>query len=479
MSKEKEPLTPVLFHTADKARALTTESMNSFFNDTSVETPRYKQRLYELFSLIDKEFETLYLENCQLKVRLGQAPESSLNDLIKSPDTSASIFSEIKASQKKHRQQKWKTAFRRPPQRFVPSLKVGSSQNSESSKHAFVRSFEGHQDAVLSLATATYNGHSVVASASADQSARIFCPDTGACLFQYDGHNGAVNSISLMPDTSTNDQFFVLTASGDRTIHLWKTASLSEANVPPNNSSEDDLDATSEKLNENEEERFGPASVVIRQPIRVFSGHSDVVVGAEFLQGGEQLITVSWDRTANIYDMENETVVNVLTGHDSELTFCSSHKTNKIVATASRDHTFRLWDFREAMRSVAVFQGHNEAVNSVVFAANHHIISGSDDRTVKVWDLRNMRCAIASSRFDSGVNKVGASAKSRLMAIPLDNRYVYIHDLNGNRIGRLHRGNSHTALVTSAIWSDETEGTNLITAGIDKKMLGWRVNIKA
>ncbi|CAD5220703.1 unnamed protein product [Bursaphelenchus xylophilus] len=474
MSKEKEVTS---FHSGDRSRAQA-DHISSFFNDTSVETPGYKQRLYELFSQIDKEFETLYLENCQLKIRLGQAPENSLNDFIKSPDTSTSIFNEIKAAQKKYRQQKWKSAFRRPPQRFVPSLKVGSGQNSDSSKHSFVRSFEGHQDAVLALATSSFNGHALVASASADQSARIFCPDSGECLFQYDGHNGAVNSISLMPDISTNDQFFVLTASGDRTVHLWKTSSLNESSQP-NNSSEDDLDATSEKLIDNEDEHVGPASVVIRQPLRVFSGHSDAVVGAEFLQGGEQLITVSWDRTANIYDMENETVVNVLTGHDSELTFCSSHKTNKIVATASRDHTFRLWDFRETMRSVAVFQGHNAAVNSVVFAANHHIISGSDDRTVKVWDLRNMRCAIASSRFDSGVNKVGASTKSRLMAIPLDNRHVYIHDLNGNRIGRLHRGNSHTALVTSAIWSDETDSTNLITASIDKKMFGWRVNVKS
>lgn len=106
------------------------------------------------------------------------------------------------------------------------------------------------------------------------------------------------------------------------------------------------------------DDRFGQNAVVLRQPLRIYGGHSDAVVGAEFLVGGDQLITVSLDRTAHIYDVENDTVLNVLTGHDGELTFCSSHKTSKIVATSSRDHTFRLWDFREAMRSVAVFQGH-------------------------------------------------------------------------------------------------------------------------
>lgn len=80
-------------------------------------------------------------------------------------------------------------------------------------------------------------------------------------------------------------------------------------------------------------------------------------------------------------------------------------------------------------------------MNSVVFSAQYHIISSSDDRTVKIWDLRNMRSPIASSRFESGVNKVHASARNSLMAIPVDSRHVYIHDLQGNRIGRLHRGN--------------------------------------
>lgn len=47
-------------------------------------------------------------------------------------------------------------------------------------------------------------------------------------------------------------------------------------------------------------------------------------------------------------------------GHDEELTYASSHNSQKLVVTASRDTTFRLWDFREAINSVSVFQGHTE-----------------------------------------------------------------------------------------------------------------------
>lgn len=53
-------------------------------------------------------------------------------------------------------------------------------------------------------------------------------------------------------------------------------------------------------------------------------------------------------------------IVGFFLGHDEELTYASSHNSQKLVVTASRDTTFRLWDFREAINSVSVFQGHTE-----------------------------------------------------------------------------------------------------------------------
>ena len=69
------------------------------------------------------------------------------------------------------------------------------------------------------------------------------------------------------------------------------------------------------------------------------------------------------------------------------------------------DSTFRLWDFRETIHAVSVFQGHQESVSSVVFVPNTDLlVSGSDDRTVKVWDLRNMRAPLTNIQTDSQVS---------------------------------------------------------------------------
>ena len=51
-----------------------------------------------------------------------------------------------------------------------------------------------------------------------------------------------------------------------------------------------------------------------RQPLTELTGHSSVVIAADWLPGGSQVITASWDRTANLYDAEKAEIINTLTG---------------------------------------------------------------------------------------------------------------------------------------------------------------------
>ncbi|CAB0017985.1 unnamed protein product, partial [Nesidiocoris tenuis] len=48
--------------------------------------------------------------------------------------------------------------------------------------------------------------------------------------------------------------------------------------------------------------------------------------------------------------------------HDQELTHTCAHHSQRLVVTSSQDTTFRLWDFREPIHSVSVFQGHTDVV---------------------------------------------------------------------------------------------------------------------
>jgi WD40 repeat protein len=147
-----------------------------------------------------------------VKLRLGQNPDTSLNELLKNyePPTSTDISQKL-AGKKPN----WKTALR-PTNRLLNNL-----------KNSRVRNYAGHTDAVLFLASCSHYGRSLIGTASADQSARVFDAKTGNCLMQLCHENGAVNSISIRPDSS--GQFNVLTASGDRKLHLWRMASFSDS----------------------------------------------------------------------------------------------------------------------------------------------------------------------------------------------------------------------------------------------------------
>lgn len=103
----------------------------------------------------------------------------------------------------------------------------------------------------------------------------------------------------------------------------------------------------------------------MRTPLCEFTGpggHLSVVVAADWLPNMDQIITGSWDRTAILWDVETRESLQPLTGHDHELTHVSAHPTQRLVVTASRDSTFRLWDFRDPIPGVSVFQGHTEYV---------------------------------------------------------------------------------------------------------------------
>ena len=55
-------------------------------------------------------------------------------------------------------------------------------------------------------------------------------------------------------------------------------------------------------------------ALFVRQPLVELLGHTGTVIAADWLVGGTQVVSASWDRTANIYDADTGAVVNSLTG---------------------------------------------------------------------------------------------------------------------------------------------------------------------
>ncbi|KAM7370140.1 hypothetical protein PAMP_011418 [Pampus punctatissimus] len=404
-----------------------------------------RSNLLDLFGQIEREFENLYIENLESSHSTSQLS------------------------------QKLKTTYKASTSKIVSSFKATTGSRALCQ---LLKEYVGHRDGIWDLSV-TRTQPVVLGTASADHSALLWSIETGKCLLRYAGHAGSVNSIKFHPTEQ-----MALTASGDQTAHIWRyMVQLPAPQPPPDVSAPCDDDQDSSDREEGEVDGEGPCEVpTVRVATATLKSHQGVVIAADWLVGGRQVVTASWDRAANLYEVETSELVHTLTGHDQELTHCCTHPTQRLVVTSSRDTTFRLWDFRDpSIHSVNVFQGHTDTVTSAVFTVGDNVVSGSDDRTVKVWDLKNMRSPIATIRTDSAVNRISVSANQRIIALPHDNRQVRLFDMSGVRLARLPRSNrmGHRRMVCCTAWNEENQSCNLFTCGFDRQAIGWNINIPA
>uniref|UniRef100_A0AAZ3QH56 WD repeat-containing protein 37 n=1 Tax=Oncorhynchus tshawytscha TaxID=74940 RepID=A0AAZ3QH56_ONCTS len=458
-----------------------------------------RSNLLDLFGQIEREFENLYIENIELRREI-----ETLNDrltaegqTIDGGDLTKGALKTKASHSTSQLSQKLKTTYKASTSKRSHSFhgKVGdgplltfavgnivevwgrdswivSSFKATTSRAVcqLVKEYAGHRDGIWDLSV-TRTQPVVLGTASADHSAMLWSIETGKCLLKYVGHAGSVNSIKFHPTEQ-----MALTASGDQTAHIWRYMVQLPTPQPVadiNFSDKDEADGDGEGPNECPSIRM--ASTTLRS-------HQGVVIAADWLVGGKQVVTASWDRAANLYDVETSELVHSLTGHDQELTHCCTHPTQRLVVTSSRDTTFRLWDFRDpSIHSVNVFQGHTDTVTSAVFTVGDNVVSGSDDRTVKVWDLKNMRSPIATIRTDSAVNRISVSVSQRIIALPHDNRQVRLFDMSGVRLARLPHSNrqGHRRMVCCSAWCEDNSSCNLFSCGFDRQAIGWNINIPA
>jgi WD40 repeat protein/mono/diheme cytochrome c family protein len=84
-----------------------------------------------------------------------------------------------------------------------------------------VRSFQGHKDAIYSVALSP-DGQ-ILATGSYDQKIKLCNTQTGTELRTLSGHNGAIFDLAFRPDGR-----ILASGSADRTVKLWDSASLTE-----------------------------------------------------------------------------------------------------------------------------------------------------------------------------------------------------------------------------------------------------------
>ena len=211
-----------------------------------------------------------------------------------------------------------------------------------------------------------------VASASSDQTVRLWNAADGKEIRRLQGHQGQVNSVAYSPDGK-----MVASAGADNTLRLWEATSGKE--------------------------------------IRRFQGHQGPVNSVVFSPDGKTLASASGDNTVRQWDVAGGKEIRQFQGHQGPVNSVVFSPDGKTLASASADQTVRLWGAAGG-KEIRQIQGHQGPVNSVVFSPDGKLVaSGSDDHIAALSDVATGKGMGVFSELDP-IRSVAFSPDGKMLA---------------------------------------------------------------
>ncbi|KAF8344349.1 uncharacterized protein EI90DRAFT_3029355 [Cantharellus anzutake] len=309
---------------------------------------------------------------------------------------------------------------------------------------------------------------SKLASASRDETVRIWDAETGDELNTLLGHVGWVWSVSFSPDGTR-----LASASNDRTVRVWDVEKGDELNVLRGHTqsvlsvsfSSDGSRLASASVDETV--RIWDATT--GDELKVLEGHAGWVSSVSFSSDGSRLASVSRDETVRIWDTEKGDELKALRGHTGWVFSVSFSSDKSRVASASGDGTVRVWDAVTG-DELKVLRGHTGAVWAVSFSSDgFSLASASRDKTVRIWDavtgdelkvVRGHTGWISSAAFSPDGSRVASAS---------DDETVRIWDAVTGEELKVLRG--HAGSVLSVSFSPD--GSKLASASGDGTVRIW------
>ncbi|KAL2198599.1 hypothetical protein P885DRAFT_32988, partial [Corynascus similis CBS 632.67] len=332
---------------------------------------------------------------------------------------------------------------------------------------ACLQTLEGHSNWVTSVAWS--HDASWLASASDDETVKIWDPLTGQCVSTFEGHSDSVSSVAWSHDASR-----LASASTDRTAKIWDPMTGQCVSTLEGHS-----DSVSSLAWSHDASRLASASndktIKIRDPatgqcISTLEGHSDWIMSVAWSYDSSWLASASYDETVKIWDPATGQCVSTLKGHsDWVMSVAWSHDTSWL-ASASRDKTVKIWDPLTG-QCVSTLEGHNNSVRSVAWSYDaSRLASASEDKTVKIWDPAVGQCVSTLEGHSSPVSSVAWSHDASRLASASRDKTVKIWDpaivqycestLEG-----------HSNWVMSVAWSHDS--SRLASASYDETVKIW------
>ena len=270
-----------------------------------------------------------------------------------------------------------------------------------------------HRDTIANLEFSPDGA--LLATASRDQSVRIWDINKGVLVTSYVGFGDRIQDIEFSPDGE-----YLLIGLGeagaypdgsdspaDSSAYLWDLRNRTQAQVYSGHRNwvwAADISPDGALVASGSGPLFGPDSVALLdatarvwdaatgEQLMALEGHEDTVDSVRFVAEGKQLLSASWDGTIRRWDLETGDEVQRYTLEDARVYMIDLLPNGVQFVSGSSDNLIRLWDI-ETGEVLREYSGHADPVNGVHVSDDGKLMVsasggwGRNDLTVRLWDV--------------------------------------------------------------------------------------------
>mmetsp|Transcript_13968 Transcript_13968/g.33857 ORF Transcript_13968/g.33857 Transcript_13968/m.33857 type:complete len:588 (+) Transcript_13968:161-1924(+) len=294
----------------------------------------------------------------------------------------------------------------------------------QADKYQLKKTYKAHMAPISALAL--HPKKSIVATASDDNTWKMWTIPNGELIMTGEGHKSWVSCIDFHPRAAN-----LCTSSGDGTVKIWDFAKS--------------------------------------KCVATLSEHAQAVWGCAYHDSGDFVASCSMDHTAKLWDVQRQKCRLTLRGHVDSINAIIFQPFSNNICTCSGDKTVSLWDARTGL-CIQTFYGHLNSCNHVAFNLRGDTIASTDaDGGVRLWDVRMVQERLQVNAGPHAANKVALDRSGTIMAVASDDHSIKIFSADTGEF--LCTLDGHEEAVQAVVFDASSQ--SLVSSGSDSTFRLW------